>query len=240
MATSTPGARRGAHWSRDGIALGARQAIPAMPVMALFAIAFGAFAAQKGLSFAEATLMSALNFAGAAQFVAAEIWERPMTVATILSLALVTGIINMRFVLVSASLRPWLGALPAGRVYPALGLLTEPGWLMALRYHAGGGRDAATLLGSGFVLWLVWIAGTAGGYGVGAAVTDPQRYGLDLVMPVFFAVILVPLWRGARAAVPWGVAGVVAVAAAHYLPGTWYIMAGAVAGAAAAGFRDER
>lgn len=236
------GERAGAppFWSADGVALGARQSLPAMPVMALFAIAFGAHAAQKGLTFAEATLMSALNFAGAAQFVAAEIWSRPMTGATIIAVAIVTGIVNMRFVLISASLRPWLGGLPARQIYPALAVLTEPGWLIALRYRAEGGGDAATLLGSGLVLWLVWIVATAGGYLVGATVADPQRYGLDLVMPVFFAVILVPLWRSARAAVPWAVAGAVAVAAAYYLPGSWYIMAGAVAGAIAGGMQDER
>lgn len=227
-------------WSADGLTLGARQAVPAMPVMALFAIAFGAFAAQKDLTFVEATAMSALNFAGAAQFVAADIWTRPMTGATILALALVSGIVNMRFVLISASLRPWLGGLPARQTYPALAVLTEPGWLIALRYRAEGGGDAATLLGSGLALWLIWIAGTAAGWMIGATVSDHQRYGLDLVMPVFFMVFLVTLWRGTRAAVPWAVAGAVAVAAAYYLPGSWYIMAGAVAGAIAGGMQDER
>ena len=235
-------ARRGAppYWSADGLTLGARQAVPAMPVMALFAFAFGAFAAQKGMTFAEATAMSILNFAGASQFVAAEIWVRPMDAASIIALALVTGIINMRFVLISASLHPWLGGLPARHTYPALAVLTEPGWLIALRYRAEGGNDAATLLGAGLVLWLVWIAATAAGYLAGSMVSEPERYGLDLVMPVFFIVMLVPLWRGARRAVPWAVAGLVAVAAAHYLPGTWYIMAGAAAGAIAGGMQDER
>ena len=228
------------YWSADGLALGARQAVPAMPVMALFAIAFGAFAAQKGLTLTEATLLSALNFAGAAQFVAAEIWTRPMTGAAILALALVTSMVNMRFVLISASLRPWLGRLPARQTYPALAVLTEPGWLIALRYREQGGGNVATILGSGLAFWVIWVAGTAGGYLVGATVSDPQRYGLDLVMPVFFAVILVPLWRSARAAVPWAIAGAAAVAASLYLPGSWYIMVGAVAGAIAGGMQDER
>jgi predicted branched-subunit amino acid permease len=32
----------------------------------------------------------------------------------------------------------------------------------------------------------------------GALVSDPRRYGLDLVMPIFFAAMIVPLWRGGR------------------------------------------
>lgn len=229
-----------AYWSPDGLALGVRQAAPAMPVMALFALAFGAFAAQKGLTFAEAALMSAINFAGAAQFVAAEVWARPMSAGAILTLALLTGIVNMRFLLVGASLRPWLGALPARHVYPALAVLTEPGWLIALRYRAEGGGNAATLLGAGLAFWVIWVTASIAGYVLGAAVSEPGRYGLDLVMPVFFTVMLVPLWRGPRAAAPWAVSGAVAVAAAHVLPGTWYIMAGAVAGAIVGGLQDER
>jgi len=227
-------------WTAAGLAAGARLAVPAMPVMALFSMAFGAFAAQKGLPFEVAALMSTLMFAGASQFVAVEIWAQPMTVAVIAALAAVCAIVNLRFFLIGASLRPWLGELPARRIYPALVVLTEPGWLLALRYRAGGGSDAAILLGSGCVLWLVWIAGTVGGFLVGTLVADPQRYGLDLIMPVFFAVLLVPMWRGSRAAVPWVAAGVAALLASWWLPGSWYLIIGAVAGALAGGLQDER
>jgi 4-azaleucine resistance transporter AzlC len=238
MTEGSPGERLS--WTAAGIAAGARLAVPAMPVMALFSAAFGAFAAQKGLSLVEAALMSTLMFAGASQFVAAEIWAHPMTAAVIVTLVVVTATVNLRFFLIGASLRPWLGSLPAWRIYPALAVLTEPGWLLALRYRAEGGSDAAILLGSGFVLWLVWIAGTVGGYLVGSLVAEPQRYGLDLIMPVFFIVLLVPMWRGARAAVPWVAAGAAALLAAWFLPGSWYIIVGAVAGAIAGGLQDER
>ena len=227
-------------WSATGLAEGTRLAVPAMPVMALFGVAFGAFAAQKGLTLLEATLMSALMFAGASQFVAAEIWAHPVTVAGIATLGLVTATVNMRFVLMSASLRPWLEGLPAWQTYPALALITEPGWLIALRYRSERGADSATLLGSGVALWLIWIAGTVCGFLLGALVTDPQRYGLDLVMPVFFVVVLVPLWRGTRRAVPWAVAGAFAVLAARFLPGSWYIIAGAIAGAVTGGLQNQR
>jgi 4-azaleucine resistance transporter AzlC len=226
-------------WSVAGFTLGVRQAVTAMPVMALFGIAFGSFAAQKGLTFLEASLMTALMFAGASQFVATEIWSHPLPAAAIVTLCLVTAAINMRFILMTASLRPWLGALPPRQTYPALAVLTEPGWFIALRYRAEGGGDAATLLGSGVALWIVWIAGTMAGHLVGSLVADPQRYGLDVVMPVFFTVILIPLWRGARVAAPWAVAGIVALAAARYLPGAWYIILGAVAGAITGGLQDD-
>ncbi|MNC97698.1 hypothetical protein D3C83_154390 [compost metagenome] len=59
-------------------------------------------------------------------------------------------------------------------------------------------------------------------------------------MPVFFVVLLVPMWRGSRAAVPWVAAGVAALLASWWLPGSWYLIIGAVAGALAGGLQDER
>jgi predicted branched-subunit amino acid permease len=228
------------YWSGAGFAEGGRLAVPAMPVMAMFGAAFGTFAAQKGLSLFEAVLMSALMFAGASQFVAAEIWSDPKTIAGIIALVAITATVNMRFVLIGASLHPWLGGLPAWQTYPALAVLTEPGWLIAMRYRAGGGADSAILLGSGVALWLIWIVATVAGYLAGALMTDPARYGIDLVMPIFFIVLLVPLWRGPRPAFPWVVAGVTALLVARLVPGSWYIIAGTVAGSIAGGFVDER
>jgi 4-azaleucine resistance transporter AzlC len=228
------------HWSLAGLAQGALLSGPAMPAMAAFGVAFGMVAAQKGLTLLEATLMSALVFAGASQFVAAEIWTDSMTFAGIGTLGFITAIVNMRFVLMSASLRPWLGALPAWQAYPALSLMTDPGWLIATRYRSEGGADAAMFLGSGLAFWLIWIGATASGYLLGSRVADPKQFGLDLIMPMFFAVMLLPLWRGIRRASAWGVAGAVALAAAEILPGSWFIAAGALAGSIAAGLIDQR
>lgn len=239
--TNPPARGAGARYlTVAGFAAGVRLSVPAIPVMALFGTAFGAFAAQKGLALLEATLMSTFMFAGASQFVATEIWAEPMTAALITTLCLITAAVNMRFMLMTASLRPWLGGLPAWQTYPALSLLTEPGWLIAMRYRAAGGTDHSILLSSGIALWLIWIASTVLGYLLGAVVADPRRYALDLVMPVFFTVMLVPLWNGPRKAIAWIVAGAVAFAMAEFVPGWWYIIAGTVAGTLTAGFLDER
>lgn len=235
---TTPG-RGGAHWSAEGYAVGVRLAVPIMPVMAIFGLAFGAIAAQRGLSAVEASLMSALMFAGASQFVAVEMWAESLTFAGIVTLVLVTATVNMRFVLMGASLRPWLGSLPAWQIYPALAVMTDPGWLMALRYRSGGGANAATFFASGFALWLIWIGSTTLGYYLGTLVSDPKALGLDLVLPTFFIVMLVPLWRGVRRAVSWAAGGAVALLAAELVAGWWFIILGAIAGSITAGFLDE-
>jgi predicted branched-subunit amino acid permease len=229
-----------AAWSTAGLAAGVRLALSGVAPMAVFGAAFGVAAAQNGLTPAEAILMSTFVFAGASQFVIVEIWANAATAAGVIVIGMTAAVVNMRLLLMSASLRPWLGASPAWQAYPALSLLTDPGWLLVARYRANGGCDAAALLGSGVVLWLTWIAATASGYPLGVLIADPARFGLDLVMPCFFIVMLVPLWRGPRRAIPWLVAGAVALLAAKLMPSWWFIMAGATAGSLTAGLVDEQ
>jgi predicted branched-subunit amino acid permease len=47
------------------------------------------------------------------------------------------------------------------------------------------------------------------------------------------------MWRGAKAAVPWAVAGATALVVAALVPGWWFIMAGAVAGSVTGGLLDD-
>jgi predicted branched-subunit amino acid permease len=237
--TRAPAETQMTYWSPAGLVEGARRSLPVMPALAVFGAGFGAVAAQKGLTLFEATLMSALLFAGISQYVAMEMWRDAETVAGLVVLVVITATINMRFALMSASLRPWLGSLPGWQAYPALHFLVEPGWLVAMRYRSAGGADASIYLGSGLAMWLVWVAATMPGYLAGALVSDPRRFGLDLIMPAFFVAMLVPLWPGPRRALPWLVAGVGGVLVAELAGGWWFIVVGALAGCFAAGVVDE-
>jgi predicted branched-subunit amino acid permease len=227
-------------WSLAGLALGARLALPAAPGMIAFAIAVGATSARKGFSLVDTMLMNGLVYAGASQMVAMELWPAQISFAAIASLALVTATVNARMLLMGASLRPWLGALPAWQIYPTLHIVTDPGWLIAMRYRAQGGNDASILLGGGLMIWALWLTFTSCGYLLGALASDPRKIGLDLVMPIFFAAMLIPLWRGRRRAVGWLAAGGVALAVEQLMHGWWFIVAGALAGALVEGFADDR
>ena len=141
--------------------------------------------------------------------------------------------------LMSASLQPWLGGLPRWQIYPALHFLTDPGWLIATRYRTEGGTDAGVFFGSSVMLAVAWMGASAAGYLAGALVADPRRFGVDLVMPIFFAAMLIPLWRGARRAGAWVIAGAVAVLVQHLIGGWWFVVAGAIAGCVAGGFLDD-
>jgi predicted branched-subunit amino acid permease len=227
------------YWSLDGLALGARMVLPVILGIVAFGIAVGSAGATKGLSLAENFLMNLFVYAGLSQMVALEVWPEQITASALAALALIAAIVNARMLLLSAAMRPWLGALPAWQTYPMLHFLTEPGWIVAMRYRSEGGADAAVLLGGSLLILFAWMASTTAGYLLGALVPNPRAIGLDLVMPVYFAAMLVPLWQGARRAIPWFVAGVVALLTYQFVGGWWYVLAGALAGSIAGGFVDE-
>ena len=239
MTTHPAKSAQAPYWSLGGIAEGAWRSAPLLPGTVIFAMAFGTIAAQKGLSLTDTVLMNAIVFAGAAQLVAIEVWTDPLTLGTIASLAVLTAIVNARFVLMGASLRPWMGPLPAWQVYPALLLTTDATWIVGMRYRAEGGGDASIYLGAGLALWAFWVAAVIPGYLLGAFIADPSRFGFDLTLPVFFSAMLVGLWRGPRRAIGWAVAGVVALAAWQLIPGWWFIVIGAVMGSIVGGFVDD-
>ena len=135
-------------WTLDGFREGAVATLPLLPGLCAFGIAFGTVAAGRGLSLFEACIMSATVYAGVAQIIVVDAWPPQFTVAAILASAAVTALICSRFMLIGASMRPWLGGMPAVKVYPTLYLLTEPPWLLSTRYYRNGGRDPAFVVGS--------------------------------------------------------------------------------------------
>jgi predicted branched-subunit amino acid permease len=234
--TYPPDRAEAPYWTLPGLAEGAWRSAALLPGTAIFGMAFGTVAAQKGLSLADTVLMNALVFAGAAQLVAIEVWTNPLSLGTIASLALLTTIVNARFVLMGAALRPWLGSLPAWQIYPPLLLTTDATWIVGMRYRAEGKGDASIYLGAGLTIWAVWVAAAVPGHLLGAFISDPKRFGIDLILPIFFAAMLVQIWRGARRAIGWAVAGIVALVAAQLVAGCWFIVIGAVAGSIVGGF----
>lgn len=235
-ATDTPGVTM----TRAGFVEGMRRTLPVLPSITFYGMAFGAAAAQTSMSLTEATLTSLMVFAGAAQLVSLELWREHWTLASLLGIALIVGTVNSRLILMGASLHRWLGGLPPRQLWPMAFFFTDASWIIGERYRAEGGRDAGIVLGSGILLWVLWWLVTIPGYLVSSLVPDPKKFGLDLVMPIFFVLMIVPVWKGRHDLAPWGVAALVAVAVWWLVPGYAFIVSGALAGAFTAAFLPER
>jgi predicted branched-subunit amino acid permease len=226
-------------WTAAGLRHGVRLGLPVTPGVIAFGLIVGAVAERQGFTFIDHMALTVLVYSGIAQLVALEIWPKLLDFGTVATLSALTAVIGSRLFLMSVSMRPWFGKLPWWQSYPGLFMLTDASWLIAMRYQGEGGRDPAAYYGAAFIITLGWFAGTAAGYFLGGLVVEPKKYGLDLVLPVFFVAMLIPLWSGARRAIGWGVAGIIAVAAEQVLPGYWFVIVGAVSGALVGGFLDD-
>ncbi len=226
-------------WSLDGVRAGIVTIMPALPGVAVFGMAFGALAAQRGLTLFEALTMSGVVFAGVSQIASMEIWSPSITPVLIATLAFTTFVINLRMVLMGGSMRPWLGNAPALQAYPALYVLTDSNWVASLRYRREGGADVGFLFGGGFIIWCTFVTSTGIGQTFGRLLHDPKPYGIDLILPLYFVALLAPMFETLRRSLPWAIAGAVAVAVQHFVPGFWYIIAGTLAGAIAGGFSGD-
>ena len=89
-------------WS--GALLGVRRSLALILSVCTYGVAFGVLARQTGLSLTEATLMSAVVRAGASQLVVLGLWSTPLPVVAIV---FTTLLVNLRFLLMGAALRPW-------------------------------------------------------------------------------------------------------------------------------------
>lgn len=218
---------------------GARAMLPAQPGLIAFGLVVGALAAQRGFSGGEAVAMSAFVYAGLSQMISLQVWPDVLTPAAAASLVLVTAIVNLRFLLLSAAMRPWFGGLPPWQSYPLLSINTDAGFIVAMRYREAGGSDLGFYLGGALLCWVMWVIATIPGFLLGASIGSPARFGFDVVMPAFFVAMLVPMWRGPRRAVPWVAAGAVALAVDWLSDGYWFLIAGALAGSIAGGLQRE-
>ncbi len=228
------------HWAGAGSEAkrALKTAWPVLVALVPMALVLGAQAGQRGLTVLEVALMTGLNFAGGSEFAAVGLWTNPLPVALIVGM---TFLINSRHLLMGAALVPYLDKLPRRVVYPALFFMVDENWAMSLadaRKRAEAGLEHAFSLpfyaALSLLFWLPWFSFAALGAYLGPTLGDLEAWGLDMVFPAIFLVLVRGRWTSARAARPWLVSLVAACGTYLLVPGAWYVPAGAVAGLASA------
>lgn len=217
--------------TRAEIAAGIRDIAPAAVAAIPIGMLFGAVAAAKGLSIAEVALMSALVFAGGAQFAAIEIWAYPVPVA---ALAFSTLLINARHVLMGASLARSAGAFARWQKLLGFGAMADENWAFAERRAQAGRLSAAYFLGMSVFFYFNWQVWSLLGAWLGSFMGDPKRYGADFAFTALFIGLVAGFWRGRATAVTVVAAAVAAALAYRWLGPPWHVAAGALSGIAAA------
>lgn len=157
-----------------------------------FGLIYGTVAVTSGVSLAAAMAMSAFVFAGSAQFIAVGLVAAQTPVAIII---LTTFIVNLRHMLYSATLLPYLKDLPQKwRISLAFWLTDET---FAVAVHRFQKEDSSACkhwyqLGSSIAMYLNWQFWCFTGMLLGNRMPDAPDWGLDVAMPVTFIGMIIP------------------------------------------------
>ena len=173
--------------------LGVRDECPLIFGIIPFGLVFGVLGIESGMSSVQTILLSSILFGGASQVVFVQLWGAGVP-ALIVSGSVC--VINVRHVLYSASMAPYLRHLPIGWRLLLGYLLTDEAYAVSIRHFANGHHRAFQhfhLLGSGALLWTSWQAATV--FGVVVGETIPQAWSLSFTMPLTFIAIIAPIMR---------------------------------------------
>ncbi len=154
-----------------------------------FALAYAVTARASGLGILETQALSVLVFAGASQFSAAPLLGAG---ANGLAIILTTFLLNVRHLLYGISVARALPNMTLKQRIIAAYFLTDEAFGTFL---ASGVRDYRFLLGACLSLFASWNAFTLVGALASSLVPDPVALGIDLVFPLSFLAILMPLLK---------------------------------------------
>jgi len=190
---------------------GVRAEIPLLIGVFPFGLIYGALALNVGLSPAVSQLMSSIVFAGSSQIVATQLVHEA---APVFVIVMTIAVVNLRHILYSASLAPYLKNLSLKWKTLLSYLLTDEAYAPSIiKYEVDGVTPFGHwfLFGAGFALWFNWQVSTALGIFLGAAI--PESWPLDFALPLTFIAMVVPALRNRSAVAAALCAGLVALLA---------------------------
>jgi len=190
---------------------GVREEVPLLVGVFPFGMIYGALALNAGLSLAASQTMSSIVFAGSSQFIAAQLVH---DAAPGLVIVLTIAVVNLRHMLYSASLAPYLEKLPIRWKVLLAYLLTDEAYApTALKFEREGTTPLGHwfLFGAGLALWFAWQVSTGLGIFLGAAI--PQNWPLDFALPLTFIALVMPALKNRPAIAAALSAGLVALLA---------------------------
>jgi 4-azaleucine resistance transporter AzlC len=133
-------------------------------------------------------LLSVIVYAGSSQLIALSLFEINAPGITII---LTTFIVNLRHLLMSAAIAPYLRGWRRKELAAfAFHLTDETFALYSLRFP-NGVPPKATVFGTNVTVQVSWVLGTLLGMTLGQMIGDIQTLGLDYALPAMFVALLV-------------------------------------------------
>jgi len=169
---------------------GVRAELPLLLGVAPFGMIYGVLALSAGLPPAPAQMMSSIVFAGSAQFITAQLIRDAVPGFVIV---LTIAVVNLRHMLYSASIAPYVRSLPVGWKVVLSYLLTDEAYAVTILHYEKEETNPSGhwfFLGAGLTLWTSWQLSTAAGILLGT--TLPESWPLDFALPITFIALIMP------------------------------------------------
>lgn len=217
--------------------LGVRHCVPVALSAVPFAVVVALSAAEAGLSHGSTIGMSIVVFAGAAQLTALELARTDAPAAIVIGAAVV---VNLRFLLYSATLAPYVRDVSARARAIMAYLLTDQAFALTVGRTSLDDDSASRVgyfAGAAVTLWIAWQTGTIAGMLLGASV--PPELSLDFAVALVFIALVVPSLDN-RPALAAAVTSVAVYVAAADLPYGLGLLPAALAGIAAGAITEGR
>ena len=172
---------------------GVRAESPLLVGVFPFGLIYGALALAAGLSPAAAQMMSSIVFAGSSQFVATQLVHDS---APGLVIVLTIAVVNLRHMLYSASVAPYIEHLPTRWKILLAYVLTDEAYAATIIHYEEDGFIPTShwfFFGAGLSLWTTWQVSSALGIFLGTAI--PSSWPLDFAAPLTFIAMVVPVCK---------------------------------------------
>ncbi|OCS90423.1 AzlC family ABC transporter permease [Caryophanon latum] len=173
----------------DTFMQGVRDCIPTLLGYISIGLAFGVVGMASHLTVFEVFLLSALVYAGSAQFIFCGLYVAgaPMSVIII-----TVFVVNLRHLLMSLTVAPYLTHYSPLRSVGFGTLLTDETFGVAVTKLAKEKRLGGNWMdGLNVTAYVVWVASCTAGAVVGAYIPSAEQFGLDFALVAMFAALLV-------------------------------------------------
>ncbi len=209
---------------RRGIADGFPIIIGYVPMGAAYAI----LARQAGMGFFPTVLMSLIVFAGASQFIAVGLLSGG---ATALEVVATTLFVNLRHILMSASLSPHYREAPRGLIPFVAWGVTDETFAISIGRYISGEADHRYGLALHYTAYASWVSGTVLGALAGALIPPALQNSLEFSLyAMFVGLVVLQLTDRIQFAVA-AASAVMCGAFSTFMGGTWNIITAAILGA---------
>lgn len=191
-------------------------------------IAYGVLAQKAGISVLNTVLMSLIVYAGSAQLIAVGMLAAGMPA---LSIVLTTFIVNLRHLLMSAALAPYMRRWTLTEMLCFSFEMTDETFAVHSVRFAEDDRRKAVSFRMNVLAHCVWIVASWVGALAGGIIPDVKPLGMDFVLPGMFMALLA---MQAKNGLHWFVAGFSGLVAVVLLQAgfeQWSVVAATVLGA---------